>query len=156
MLKEISPSRRSTSIVAQHNTLLASTNAMVVVILLLLLLCLPQLALAQNDCNICGDGNFIGYPQGVVTITYKGENQTNNCQTWQNIVANPVAISDYFCRNEMIYYAAGVSSREWQLACEIFMVLSCFNSCSLPKGMLAWLTPLLILLSKKAMQVLHS
>jgi len=64
---------------------------------------------SAQDCNICGDDNFIGYPIGIVSFTYEGEERKNNCQTWQDIVKNPVAISDDFCRNEMIYYTAEVS-----------------------------------------------
>jgi len=59
-----------------------------------------------QDCNVCGEDNFIGFPQGVVTFIYDGEERTNNCQMWQNIVKNPVVISDEFCRNEMIYFTA--------------------------------------------------
>lgn len=35
---------------------------------------------------------------------YKGEFRKNNCQHWQEIVENPVAISDDFCRNELPKY----------------------------------------------------
>lgn len=61
------------------------------------------LVVAQ-DCNICGDGNTIQYPQGSVEFIYNGEKRKNNCQTWQKIVENPVTISDDFCRNELLQY----------------------------------------------------
>lgn len=57
-----------------------------------------------QDCNICGDGNSIQYPQGVVEFMYQGAKRKNSCQTWQKIVTNPVAISDEFCRKEMLAY----------------------------------------------------
>jgi hypothetical protein len=60
----------------------------------------------SQNCNICGDGNSIQYPQGVVEFVYDGVERKNNCETWQDIVKNPVAISDDFCRNEMIKYTA--------------------------------------------------
>jgi hypothetical protein len=66
---------------------------------------LASVAQSQN-CNICGDGNSIQYPQGVVEFVYDGVERKNNCETWQEIVKNPVAISDDFCRNEMIKYTA--------------------------------------------------
>lgn len=59
---------------------------------------------AAQDCNICGDGNTIQYPQGSVEFEYNGEKRKNNCQHWQKIVKNPVAISDDFCRNELPKY----------------------------------------------------
>ena len=71
---------------------------------LFLILYTARLMTSAQDCNICGEGNEIGAPQGVVTITYEGQVQTNNCQTWQSIVSNPVVISDDFCRNEMPMY----------------------------------------------------
>jgi hypothetical protein len=66
---------------------------------------LASVAQSQN-CNICGDGNSIQYPQGVVEFVYDGVERKNNCETWQDIVKNPIAISDDFCRNEMIKYTA--------------------------------------------------
>ena len=63
---------------------------------------------AQDYCNICGQGNSIGFPTGIVSFEYEGEQQTNNCQTWQQIVMNPVAISDDFCRNEMLAFTLEV------------------------------------------------
>jgi hypothetical protein len=36
-----------------------------------------------------------------VKLVYKNESLSNNCNTWQNIADNPVAISDSFCRNEL-------------------------------------------------------
>lgn len=70
---------------------------------LLSLLFLVTAAVAQ-DCNICGDGNSIQYPQGVVEFVYQGVKRKNNCQRWQDIVKNPNAISDEFCRGEMLRY----------------------------------------------------
>lgn len=58
----------------------------------------------QQRCNICGEGNTIQYPQGVVEFMYQGQPRKNNCQTWQQIVNNPVAISTDFCVNEMLQY----------------------------------------------------
>jgi hypothetical protein len=39
-----------------------------------------------------------------VEFYYKGEFRKNNCEHWQDIVKNPVAISDDFCRNELPKY----------------------------------------------------
>ena len=64
-------------------------------------------ARAQN-CNICGDGNSIQFPQGVVSFVYQGVMRKNNCKTWQDIVKNPNTISDSFCRNEMLTYTVDV------------------------------------------------
>jgi len=64
---------------------------------------------AEDYCNICGQGNFIGFGTGIVEFEYEGEKRKNNCQTWQDIVMNPVAISDDFCRNEMLMYTLEVS-----------------------------------------------
>ena len=70
----------------------------------------PSVAPEDKDyCNICGQGNFIGFPTGIVSFEYEGEQRTNNCQTWQTIVMNPVAISDEFCRNDMLMYTLDVS-----------------------------------------------
>jgi len=55
----------------------------------------------EDFCNICGPGNAIAFGTGVVTFIYEGEERTNNCDSWQEIVKNPVAISSDFCRNEM-------------------------------------------------------
>ena len=64
---------------------------------------------AEDYCNICGPGNSIGFATGIVRFEYEGVKLTNNCQTWQNIVMNPVAISDEFCRDEMLMYTLPVS-----------------------------------------------
>lgn len=70
-----------------------------------LLLVVAQLgSIHSQDCNICGEGNSIGDPKGVVEFEYEGNRLQNNCKTWQTIVTNPVAISDEFCRNEMLQY----------------------------------------------------
>ena len=95
---------------------------------LLLLLFIPFSSLAQ-DCNICGDGNYIGFPTGVVTIVYEGLEKKNNCQSWSEIVKNPVAISDYYCRNEMLNYTAEVS--DIAMLCILCMLWSCLLRCSL-------------------------
>jgi hypothetical protein len=87
---------------------LQSTTLLLALTLLLLL----SSSVSAQDCNICGDGNFIGFPTGIVSVTYEGQERINNCQTWQGIVKNPVAISDDFCRNEMIYFTADVSTKE--------------------------------------------
>ena len=88
---------------------------------LLLLLFIPFSSLAQ-DCNICGDGNYIGFPTGVVTITYNGVVLKNNCQTWSEIVKNPVAISDEYCRNELLNHTVEVSDKE--MMCIVFESMS--------------------------------
>jgi hypothetical protein len=67
-------------------------------------------AASSQDCNICGEGNSIQAPTGVVEFVYQGQARKNNCQTWQNIVKNPNAISDEFCRNEMLQYTVVVCS----------------------------------------------
>ena len=89
-------------------------------LLTLTLLLSSSSLVAAQDCNICGDGNFIGFPTGIVAVTYEGQERINNCQTWQGIVKNPVAISDDFCRNEMIYFTAEVCANEM-----ISIVLCC-------------------------------
>ena len=62
-------------------------------------------ALGQDEiCNICGEGNQINFPTGVVQFVYDGEVRKNNCNTWQNIVKNPNAISDSFCKNELLEF----------------------------------------------------
>jgi hypothetical protein len=59
----------------------------------------------NNFCNICGDGNTIQFPTGVVDFTYDGEYRKNNCRTWQQIVNNNnFAIPDAFCRTQMLEY----------------------------------------------------
>lgn len=73
------------------------------------LLLLLSTSIAQQRCNICGYGNTIQYPQGVVQFVYEGEPLKNNCQTWQRIVDNnPFAISTKFCINEMLQYTHNV------------------------------------------------
>ena len=62
---------------------------------------------AQN-CNICGEGNSIQYPQGVVEFVYQGTKVKNDCQRWQEVVRNPNAISDEFCRTELLQYTKDV------------------------------------------------
>ena len=94
----------------------------------LLLLFIPFSSLAQ-DCNICGDGNYIGFPTGVVTIVYEGLEKKNNCQSWSEIVKNPVTISDYYCRNEMLNYTAEVS--DISMLCIVLMFWYCLLRCSL-------------------------
>jgi len=78
---------------------------MMIVPFLLVALLLPLAAGQATDdgdfCNICGPGNAIAFGTGVVTFVYEGEERTNNCDSWQEIVKNPVAISSDFCRNEM-------------------------------------------------------
>jgi hypothetical protein len=66
-----------------------------------------SVAVAQ-DCNICGQGNSIQFPTGIVEFTYQGKFRKNNCQTWQDLVKNPNVISDSFCRNEMLQYTVEV------------------------------------------------
>jgi hypothetical protein len=39
-----------------------------------------------------------------VEFYYEGGFLKNNCEHWSRIVKNPVAISDYFCRNELPQY----------------------------------------------------
>jgi hypothetical protein len=68
---------------------------------IVLLLVAPSQA---QDCNICGDGNSIQFPQGVVEFTYQGTKLKNSCVNWQETVKNVNAISDEFCRNEMLQY----------------------------------------------------
>jgi hypothetical protein len=59
----------------------------------------------NNFCNICGEGNTIQFPTGVVDFTYDGEYRKNNCRTWQQIVNNNnFAIPDAFCRTQMLEY----------------------------------------------------
>jgi len=78
--------------------------------LTLLALLLSTASAEEEDyCNICGQGNLIGFSTGIVSFEYEGVQRTNNCQTWQTIVMNPVAISDDFCRNEMLVYTLPVS-----------------------------------------------
>jgi hypothetical protein len=60
---------------------------------------------SDNFCNICGDGNTIQFPTGVVDFTYDGEYRKNNCRTWQQIVNNNnFAIPDVFCRTQLLEY----------------------------------------------------
>jgi hypothetical protein len=59
-------------------------------------------------CNICGDNNSIQFPTGVVEFEYQNETYRNNCQTWQDIVMNPNAISDDFCRNVLFNYTVEI------------------------------------------------
>jgi hypothetical protein len=80
-----------------------STSVNMKVLLLVALLCSINTVLSQ-DCNICGDGNSLQYPQGSVEFYYEGEFRKNNCEHWQRIVRNPVAISDHFCRNVLPKY----------------------------------------------------
>lgn len=81
--------------------------------LLLLLTTLTLVAAQDNgtastsDCNICGEGNMILSPRGVVEFDYYNETLKNSCQEWQVVVVNPNAISELFCKNEMIKYTAG-------------------------------------------------
>lgn len=63
---------------------------------------------AQTYCNICGQNNTIQFPTGVVEFTYNGQKLKNNCQTWQKIVMNSNAITDSFCRNELLKYTVTV------------------------------------------------
>lgn len=62
---------------------------------------------AQN-CNICGDGNSIQYPQGVVEFIYGDQKLKNSCERWQEVVQNVNAISDEFCRTEMLQFTKDV------------------------------------------------
>jgi hypothetical protein len=73
----------------------------------LFLVIVQVLSVHSQDCNICGEGNSIQYPKGVVEFDYEGQHLKNSCSSWQNIVKNPVAISDEFCRNEMLQYTKG-------------------------------------------------
>lgn len=57
-----------------------------------------------SDCNICGEGNLIGSTTSVVEFVYKGETVKNNCLRWSQIVVNPNAISEQFCKEEMLNY----------------------------------------------------
>jgi hypothetical protein len=61
-----------------------------------------------QDCNICGDGNSVQYPQGVVEFIYQGTKVKNSCERWQQVVQNVNAISDEFCRTEMLQYTKDV------------------------------------------------
>jgi hypothetical protein len=61
-----------------------------------------------QDCNICGDGNSIQYSVGVVEFIYQGKSVKNSCKNWQDVVKNVNAISDEFCRNEMLQYTKDV------------------------------------------------
>jgi hypothetical protein len=75
------------------------------------LVCFVLLLVAPSqaqDCNICGDSNSIQYPQGVVEFMYEGTKVKNSCQRWQQVVQNVNAISDEFCRNEMLEYTKDV------------------------------------------------
>jgi hypothetical protein len=74
-----------------------------------LLLVISLVSAAAQHCNICGDeGNTIQFPTGVVEFMYKGAKWKNNCETLQDIVKNPVAISDSFCRNELLAYTVDI------------------------------------------------
>jgi hypothetical protein len=62
---------------------------------------------AQDYCNICGQGNLIQFPTGVVSFEYppgSGQPVENNCERWQQVVKNANVVSDDFCRNEMLQY----------------------------------------------------
>jgi hypothetical protein len=59
-------------------------------------------------CNICGDNNSIQFPTGVVEFEYQNETYRNNCQTWQDIVINPIAILDEFCRNVLFNHTVEI------------------------------------------------
>ena len=69
--------------------------------LIALLLVAP---LQAQDCNICGDGNSIQDPQGVVTFMYQGSQVRNSCLELQETVKKVSAISDEFCRTELVQY----------------------------------------------------
>lgn len=75
---------------------------------LLVIAALTVAAVRAQDCNICGQNNSLQFPQGVVSFTYQGEVRKNSCQNWQTIVKNPNAISDDFCRNELLQYTVNV------------------------------------------------
>jgi len=64
---------------------------------------------AEENCNICGADNFIGFPQGVVEFVGEdGQYRKNNCDTWQQIVNNnEFAVSPEWCQTEMLQYTAG-------------------------------------------------
>lgn len=70
-----------------------------------LLLFIVQITCSQSqDCNICGEGNSFYQPTGVVEFEYKNQTWKDSCKELQETVKNPVAISDDFCRNEMLQY----------------------------------------------------
>jgi hypothetical protein len=62
----------------------------------------------SQNCNICGDGNTIGDSKSSVEFEYGGVKLKNSCLEWQEIVKNPNAISDEFCRSEMLQYTIDV------------------------------------------------
>jgi hypothetical protein len=61
-----------------------------------------------QDCNICGDGNSIQYGQGVIEFMFNGKKWKNNCIEIQKSVQNVNAISDEFCRTELLQYTKDV------------------------------------------------
>jgi hypothetical protein len=73
-----------------------------------LLFVISLVSAAAQNCNICGDGNTIQFPTGVVEFMYKGAKWKNNCEKLQDIVKNPVAVSDSFCRNELLEYTVDI------------------------------------------------
>lgn len=58
-----------------------------------------------SSCNICGEGNSIQYPIGIVEFEYEGERFKNNCQTLQKMVENRniLGISKEYCQ-ELLQY----------------------------------------------------
>ena len=65
-------------------------------------------SLQAQNCNICGDGNSLQNPQGVVEFVYQGTKVKNYCERWQQVVKNVNVISDEFCRTEMLQYTMDV------------------------------------------------
>ena len=82
-------------------SLYQSTMLSFLVCLIVLLHAAPSKA---QFCNICGDGNIIGDSTAVVEFVYEGTKVKNNCQKLQEIVQNVNAISDEFCRTEILQY----------------------------------------------------
>ena len=59
-----------------------------------------------ETCNICGEGNVIQFATGIIDFEYQGVRRKNNCNHWEHIVKNIVAISSEFCRYELLQYTA--------------------------------------------------
>jgi hypothetical protein len=66
------------------------------------------LSVNGQDCNICGDNNSIQYGTGVVEFMYNGAKWKNSCLELEKTVQNVIAISDEFCRTELLQYTKDV------------------------------------------------
>ena len=54
------------------------------------------------ECNICGPGNAIGKPEGILAIPVAGLDRVMSCQRWQE----SQEVTELFCQERMLQHAA--------------------------------------------------